>query len=153
MGRPSVIPILCRQLGDRLDQIITEWNVQAEGNRVPTLPLIDGKVNVRELARQSGFEGSQEQHLFKNSELKSMVNAVALEQGVEPVGSRTEFDAEHPAVVKRFRQAKADHSELGKVAAEREALIERLRRELASKDEQLALLESVGLVMRIGKVS
>jgi hypothetical protein len=152
MGRPSILPLLKQKLGDQLTEMVQAWESQPEENRVPTLPLVNDKVNVRELARLSGFTGSQEQHLFKEPELRSMVNAVASEQGVEPIGSRTDVDSEDMVILRRLRRIDTDRSDIAKNLAEREAMIERLRRELDSLHEQIALLEQVGLVMRLGEV-
>lgn len=150
MGRPSILPELRTKLEARLARAVSEWLAQPETSRAPTLPLVNDKVNVRALAAEAGFTGSQEQHLFKLPELRSLVDAVALEQGIETIGSRV--SGEDDAVERRLRRAQADRSELSRMLAEREALVERLRAENAILRERLAFVERTGLVVRGGDV-
>lgn len=151
MGRPSVIPELMRKLDPVLVKLTEDWLEQPEQERVATLPLVNGKVNVRKLAEMAGFRGSQEQHLFKDAELRRRVNLVAEAQGVDLVGS-TGSEADDAAVTKHLRKVASERSDLAKALAEREGLIESLRRENAALREQIGLLETTGLVMRLGEV-
>jgi hypothetical protein len=153
MGRPSILPELTEKLERYLARAVDEWVAQHVGDRSPTLPLVNNKVNVRRLAELCGFEGSQEQHLFKQPELRSLVNAVAAEQGIEPIGSWLDAPGEGDKVVeKRFRRLQADHSEMSKALAETKAQVERLRQDNESLRARMALLESTGLLMRDGSV-
>ncbi|KQQ40878.1 hypothetical protein ASF58_07900 [Methylobacterium sp. Leaf125] len=108
----------------------------------------DGKVNVRGVARALGLKPSQEQHLFRHAELRAALDAVAIEQGIKPVGTRPEADEMDKAVAGRLRQVQARGNELSKVVAEQAATIERQRREIRGYRAQLGLLEATGQLLR-----
>ena len=99
-----------------------------------------------------GLRVSQEQNFYKHPQLRNAVNAVAEAQGLKPIGSRTSTDIEDNAVAAQFSRIKSDRNDLQRTLAEKEALIERLRREIESYREQLRLLEETGMLMRTGKV-
>lgn len=153
MPRPSIVPEILTLLEPYLDDLDKRWEATPEGQRLPTLPITeDGKVNVRALTLALGLRKSQEQHFYKHPELAAAVNAIADIQGVARIGSRVLVDAMDEAVADRLRQARTQSSDLAKTLAEREALIERQRREIAGLREQLALLEEGGMVLRTGPV-
>lgn len=95
-----------------------------------------------------GLKPSQEQHLFRSTELRVALDAVAVEQGLAPVGTRPEADEIDKAVADRLRQVQARSGELSKVVAEQAATIERQRREIRRYRAQLGLLETTGQVLR-----
>lgn len=149
MGRPSIIPELKAKLEIWLDTRVAQWEAQPAGSRAPTLPMTDdGKVNVRAVTLALGLRISQEQHFYKHAELTNAINAVAEAQGLKPIGSRTGTDADDKAVAARMNRMKGDRNDLARTLAEREALIERQRREIAALREQLHLLEETGMLLR-----
>ncbi|AIB12613.1 hypothetical protein ABAZ39_11535 [Azospirillum argentinense] len=153
MGRPGFVVAEIRALLEPyLDEQMAAWERQPEAGRQPTLPMIGDKVSVRGLTRALGLKISREQYFYDEPELASLVNAVAEAQGLLPIGSRAQLDAEDKAVAERITRAQADRSDLARTLAEREALIERQRREIEALRGQLALLEETGMVMRTGKV-
>jgi hypothetical protein len=153
MGRPSIVPELLAKLEPWLDTLMAQWEAQPAGRRMPNLPMTDdGKVNVRAVALALGLRVSQEQHFYNHLELRNAVNAVAEAQGLKPIGSRTSTDTEDIAVAAQFSRIKSERSDLQHTLAEREALIERLRREIDSYREQQRLLEETGMLMRTGEV-
>lgn len=153
MPRKSIIPEILAVLEPYLERIDAAWEAQAEDRRRPTLPVTpDGKVNVRQLVRDLGLRETQEQHFFKHPELASLVNALALVQGVKPIGSRALEAATDKVVADRLRRVQTQSSDLARILAEKEAVIERQRREILSLREQLRLLEESGMVLRTGGV-
>ena len=153
MPRKSIIPEILAVLEPYLERMDTAWESQLEDRRQPTLPITsDGKVNVRQLVRELGLRETQEQHFFKHPELAALVNAVAVAQGVKPIGSRALDDVADKVMADRLRRVQTQSSDLAKILAEREAVIERQRREILSLREQLRLLEEAGMVLRTGGV-
>lgn len=152
MAAPSILPMLSAALEAYLEEATRIWLDQ--GERVPTLPVTDGKVNVRQLVRylgerDPGIKPSHEQHFFKKPELRLAVNAVAEQQGLALIGSRTPEEG-YDVVQRRIGKLTGEASDLRQAMAEREALIDSLRRENAMLREQLALLEQTGMVIRVG---
>jgi len=149
VGRPSIIPELKAKLEAWLDARMAQWEAQPAGHRAPTLPMTDdGKVNVRALTLALGLRISQEQHFYKHPELTTAVNAVAEAQGLKPIGSRAGSEAEDKALAARINRIEGDRNNLARTLAEREALIERQRREIEALREQLGLLEETGMLLR-----
>lgn len=151
MGRPSIVPEIMATLEPWLDARMREWDAAPKAGRQPTLPFTDDcKVNVRALTLTLGLRLSQEQHFYRHPELTSIVNAAAEAQGLRPIGSRTQADAEDAVVRKRIARIHADHSDLARTLAEREGVIEAQRREIQSLREQLNLQDETGMTLRIG---
>lgn len=149
MGRPSIIPELKARLEAWLDARMAQWEAQPAGQRAPTLPMTeDGKVNVRALTLALGLRVSQEQHFYKHPELTNAVNAIAEAQGLKPIGSRLGCGAEDRALTARMNRIQGERNDLARILAEREALIERQRREIGALREQLGLLEETGMLLR-----
>jgi hypothetical protein len=154
VGRPSIIPELKAKLEAWLDARMAQWEAQAAGHGAPTLPVTeDGKVNVRALTLALGLRISQEQHFYKHLELRNAVNAVAEAQGLKPIGSRAGSEAEDKALTARINRIEEDRNHLARTLAEREALIERQRREIEALREQLGLLEETGMLLRTRDVT
>jgi Mg2+ and Co2+ transporter CorA len=152
MAKPSIVPMLKAVLEPFLEEIQQEWH--AGGRSTPTLPVTDGKVNVRQVVRLLAKRDERvvqhhEQHLYRKAELRTAVNAVADEQGLEPIGSRSPEEA-HDAARQRIGKLSGEASELRQAMAEREAVIDDLRRENASLRAQMAMLEETGMVVRLG---
>jgi hypothetical protein len=148
----SILPALLEDLELYLDRQAAAWQRQAEHVRLPTLPSTpDGKVNVRAITLALGRPQSQEQHLFKRPALKSAVNAVAIEQGLKPIGSRLPEDLEK-AIADRMRRTEKRSSEMSKLVAEQASVIEQQRRTIESLREQLRMFEEVGQVLRTAPV-
>jgi uncharacterized coiled-coil protein SlyX len=123
------------------------------GERRPTLPVTpDGKVNVRAVAVGAGIDLAREQHLFKRPELRSAINAVAIEQGLKPIGSRQPREDFEKEIAARMRQTDMRSSELSKFVAEQASTIERQRRTIASLREQIRSFEETGQIVRTGEV-
>ncbi len=119
--------------------------------RSPTLPsTVDGKVNVRAITLALGRPQSQEQHFFKKPELRSAINAVAIEQGLKAVGDRHSANAHDATADERVRRAKNRSDELARLVAEQALVISEQRKEILSLREQLKLFYEVGQVIRTG---
>lgn len=154
MGRPSVVPGIVAALEPWLEARMAEWSAMPEASRQPTLPAtIDGKINVRDLTGALGLKHSQEQHFFNHAELRTLVNAAAETQGLSPIGSRIELDADAAQARKRIARVSGDRNDLARSLAEREAVIESLRRENESLREQLRLRDDTGMTLRTSKIS
>lgn len=154
MARESVLPTLVAALEPYLERRHAEW--LASDRWRPTLPATGEKVNVRQIVRElAQFDDRvvlhHEQHFYRKSELLIAVNRIAEEQGLQPIGSRSPQDTDD-AAGRRIGVLSGEASELRRALAEREALIEHLRRENASLREQLQLLEETGMVLRVGAV-
>lgn len=163
MARPSVIPaIRDERLKPYLEERKAKWDAQVHGRRLPTLPATaDGKVNVRQLVADLGLKPSQVQHFHNHRELADPVNEEARRQGLKVIGSRSRAladgvhaDAESPihcegsGARRELDRMIKIVSELQMVLAEREVLVDRLRRENSALREQLRFLEQTGLVVR-----
>jgi hypothetical protein len=144
----SILPELLEDLERYLDQRAQAW-LEQDGERMPTLPSTsDGKVNVRAITAALGRPQSQEQHLFKKSELRSAINAVAIEQKLKPIGGRLPSEGLDKAVADRMRRTDMRSSEMSKLAAEQASVIEKQRRIIESLREQVRMFEETGQVLR-----
>jgi hypothetical protein len=151
-----ILPILEPYL-DRKD--IEFW---ANGSKEPTLPTTsDMKVNVRELVRElmdePGANGivkqTHEQHFFNKEKLAAPVNALAVIQGISPIGSRVLSDGDDAIIrgqIAKIKQAaKAETETFAEIVAENAPL----RAENAAlKAEKQYMLET-GQVFRTGEVT
>ena len=145
----SILPELLEALERYLDERASTWLAQPDGRRMPTLPATsDGKVNVRAVTLALGRPQSQEQHLFRRPELRAAINAVAIEQGLKPVGARIQAEDVEKAVAARIRRTDMRSNELSKTVAEQASVIERQRRTIESMREQIRLFEETGQVLR-----
>jgi hypothetical protein len=154
MGRPAtVLPIIKSRLEPYLEENLAAWERQPASKREPTLPAThDGKVNVRALTQALGLKAADEQHFYRYPELASMVNAVAEAQGLRPIGSRAQIDAQDKVVRDRIVRLQSDRSDLARTLAEREAVIEAQRNEIAALREQLRLRDETGMTLRDGNL-
>lgn len=153
MPQQSIVPKILGLLEPFLERLDEEWERQPEQDRCPTLPATDdGKVNVRALTKALGLRQTQEQHFYRHPELASAVNAVAYAQGLKTIGSRVLEDAYDDTVTERLQKVEARSSSLAKILSEREAVIERQRREIESLREQLRMVEDFGMPLRVGEV-
>ena len=139
MARPSKLSELEALVLERLADLDEEFERQDAAERSPTLPLThDGKVNVRAFTVDiCRLPRSAEQHFYKKRLLASLVNAVAMRQGVKPIGARRALS--DVAVREHMAQIKGGMDDHARTLAEREAVIERLRRENARLRDKLAL--------------
>jgi hypothetical protein len=174
MARLSKIGSLHEVLEDYLDGKDAAWAQQNDPKqrRVPTLPQTsDGKVNVRELARElqefaierggdpSLVPDSAWQYFYKHDSLAKVVDIIAEEQGLAKIASRTRDEAKDGAVdakmsrlsegLKRqsegHAQSKVRVTQLERDLAEARAEIERLR-------ERLRIMQRTGLIVRAGEI-
>lgn len=153
MGRPSIVPDIQAVLEPYLERCHAAWTAMAPDARAPTLPSTDdGKVNVRALTLALGLKRHQEQHFYNHAELTGLVNSVAQAQGLRGIKSRHQAEAEDAEVADRFVRVQKERGELARLLAEREAVIEAQRREIAALREQLRLLEETGMVVRTATV-
>jgi hypothetical protein len=151
MSARSVVPSILKALDPYLEKVDREWSLQPEDDRQPTLPVtVDGKVNVRQLVRNLGLSETLEQHFYRKPDLAGPVNALARVQGVKPIGSRSLDDAVDAGVSRRMKRQSDEISDLRKMLAEREALVEVQRAEIASLRARLGLLEETGMIVRDG---
>jgi hypothetical protein len=100
----------------------------------------------------SGIGVAREQHLFKRPELRSAINAVAIEQGLKPIGARQPSEDLEKEVAARVRRTEARSGELSRLVAEQASTIERQRRELESQREQLRAFAETGQIIRTAEV-
>lgn len=154
MAAPSILPLLVGVLEPYLEERQREY--LDSGSQAPTLPGTKGKVNVRQVVRElaerdGNVKLTHEQHLFNKPELRGPINAVAEQQGLAPIGSRSP-DEESDAVRTRIGKIAGEASELRQALAEREALIESLRGENDALRSQLRLVEETGMILRTGDV-
>lgn len=149
MGRPAtVIPEILGLLEPYLEARLAEYATMPEP-REPTLPATsEGKVNVRALTLALGLKVTQEQHFYKSPELQRVVNAAAEAQGLAPIGSRAQLNAEDTVVKAKLDRARAEASDYAKALAEREAVIQRQRLYIASLEEQLRIRNETGMILR-----
>lgn len=144
----SLLPELLEALEAYLDERARTWLDQV-GDRQPTLPSTsDGKVNVRAIITALGRPQSQEQHLFKKSELRAAINAVAGEQGLKAIGDRLREQDLDKEVVAKMRRTNMRSGELSKLVAEQASVIERQRRTIESLREQMRMFEETGQTLR-----
>jgi hypothetical protein len=149
----SILPELLEALEHYLDERASVWLAQPEGSRIPTLPATsDGKVNVRAITLAIGRPQSQEQHLFRRSELKAAIDAVAVEQGLKAIGARNYSEDLEKAVAARIRRTDMRSNDLSKMVAEQASVIELQRRTIDSLREQISLFEETGQVLRTATV-
>ncbi|MFM2044141.1 MAG: hypothetical protein RLY86_2717 [Pseudomonadota bacterium] len=153
MGRPAtVVPEILRLLEPYLEARLAEYEARPEP-REPTLPATpDGKVNVRALTLALGLKVTQEQHFHKSPELKRIVNAAAEAQGLAPIGSRAQMNADDAVVMAKLGRARAEASDYAKALAEREAVIQQQRRYIASLEEQLRIRDETGMILRTAPI-
>lgn len=154
MAQRSITSDLLAALEPWLDAQMAKWLGQPEASRFPTLPVtVDNKVNVREITRALGLAQSKEQHFFKKPELRCAINAAAEQQGLLGIGSRMQMEVAEQAVVDRMDRIQRGAADLSRILAEREALIERQRAEIATLKEQLRLRSEIGMELRIAPLS
>lgn len=144
----SVVPEILAVLEPHLEALEDAWSRQPVDDRVPTLPLIGDKVNVRELVRNLGLRETLEQHFYRKPELAGPVNALASVQGVKPIGSTALSDIADAGVRRRLGRNAETISDLRRSLAEREATIIALREENARLNARLDLVEETGLTFR-----
>ena len=152
MPTRSIIPEILAKLEPYLELLDRQWESQAEGCRTPTLPHDKGQVNVRAITMALGLRQSQEQHFFKKPELALAINELAGIQGLRGINSRELQDAGDRVHAARMQKVVRDNTGLSRSLAEREAVIERQRREIEALRAQLALLEGTGMAIRTSGV-
>jgi len=112
------------------------------------------KVNVAGLCRELGLKATDAQHFFKKDAIKATVNALALEQDLEPLGVRTDQDAADKAtqekLIRTATQARKDAQAVIEVKAQYRAILKELENE-KSKSEELRL-ENISLKERLALV-
>lgn len=145
----NITPEILAKLEPYLEQLDASWEAQPDGLRQPTLPVtVDGKVNVRGIAKAIGLRQSQEQHFFRKPELAAPINSLAQVQGVKPIGSRVLADQHDKAVADRLARTAMEKNDLARALAEKEAEIESLREENTMLYARLAQIESTGTAIR-----
>ena len=152
MPARSIIPDILAKLEPYLELLDQQWESQAEGCRTPTLPHDKGQVNVRAITKAVGLRQSQEQHFFKKPELALAINELARIQGLRGINSRELQDAWDRVHAARMQKVARHNTDLSRSLAEREAVIERQRREIEALRAQLALLEETGMAIRTSGV-
>ena len=148
MPAHSIIPEILAKLDPYLDLMDRQWEAQTEGCRTPTLPHDKGQVNVRAITKALGLRQSQEQHFSKKPELALAINELARIQGLRGINSRELQDAGDRVHAARMQRVVQHNTDLSRSLAEREAVIERQRREIEALRAQLALLEETGMAIR-----
>ena len=112
------------------------------GNRLPA--TADGKVNVAALCRELGLRPSDAQHLFRKEAVKTVVNALAEEQGLLHIGARADREAAdqaiHDGIARVGAQARRD-AQAATMAAEQSAAAVVLIEELAQARAEIEALK------------
>jgi len=152
MPARSILPEIQAKLEPYLELLDRQWDSQAEGCRTPTLPHDKGQVNVRAITKALGLRQSQEQHFFKKRELTLAINELAKVQGLRGINSRELQDAEDRAHAERMHKVVQHNNDLSRALAEREAVIERQRRDIEALRTHLALLEETGMAIRTSRI-
>ncbi len=154
MPRPTIIPHLAELLRLHLDLLQANFTAKPEEKRTPTLPCLpDGQVNAEAIILAAGWTKNQRQMLYKAPELADIINAVAIAQGLKPVGSRSPDILPDPEIKKRLDKLATEISELRSLLAEREATILSLRRQLAAERGQFTLLTETGMALRTSSIA
>ena len=109
MGRPKVIPKVTADLTVYLNACQAAFDALPNDAKSPTLPItLDGKANVRAIAKAIGLTQNQEKYLYEHVELTQLINLVCEGQDVLPIGSRLIQSAADKALKERLiRQSKA----------------------------------------------
>ena len=98
------------------------------GDHLPA--TADGKVNVAALCRELGLRPSDAQHLFRKEAVKTVVNALAEEQGLLRIGARADREAAdqamHDSIARVGAQARRDAQAATEQSAAAAVLIEEL---------------------------
>lgn len=130
------------------------------GDRLPA--TADGKVNVAALCRELGLRPSDAQHLFRKEAVRTVVNALAEEQGLLRIGARADREAADQAIhdgiarvgaqARRDAQAATEQSAAAAVLIEELAQarteVEALRLACTSLEARLRIFEDGGLPPR-----
>lgn len=150
----SIQETLLGLLTSYLETKVAAWLAQPEVSRCPTLPATrDGKVNVRAVSEEAGIGLARVQHLFKQDDLRSAINAIAIEQSLKPIGARLPSDDVEKEVAARMRRTDARANELATLVSEQAAIIERQRREIAGLREQLRAFDETGQIVRTAEIT
>lgn len=118
----------------------------AQGNALPG--TCDGKVNVAALCRALGLRPSDAQHLFRKEALKTVINAMAEEQGLRPIGARTEREAADEAVHDSIARVAAQAMRDAQAAIEQSAAAAVLLDELATAKAEVERLRLENKALR-----
>jgi hypothetical protein len=148
----SILPDLQKGLEAYLEERIEQWRRQPENARQPTLPATTaGKANARAIVRELRWPKDHVQHVYNKPELKSAINAAALEQGLKPL-ARDEDTGVEKAVADKMRRTERRSGDLAKTVAEQAAVIESQRRTIDGLREQIRIFEETGQVLRTAPV-
>lgn len=149
MANRSVVPAILSVLEPWLDARDAEW----KSSGVPTLPVTrDGKVNVRQMTLALGLRENQEQHFYRHPALYDLVNRIAAVQGLKGVKSRIDQDEDDKIIASRLARSDKEQGDLARMLAEREAMIEAMRRRISELEAQLELRAETGMICRTGDV-
>jgi hypothetical protein len=117
----------------------------ASGKPLPT--TVDGKVNVLALCRVLGLASSDAQHLHRKESLKTVINALAEDQGLLPIGARAQTD-EDRAVESRIARVAAQAKDDAQAAAEQAAAAAAMLAELRLAQDELEKLRLENQALR-----
>lgn len=148
----SILPALLKGLEEYLQERDAAWQRQPAEDRQPTLPTTsDGRANVAAIVRDLEWPESHQQHIHRKPVLKSVINAVAIAQGLKPIGPSSSEDLEK-VVADRMRRTEKRASEMSKLVAEQASVIEKQRRTIDGLREQIRIFEESGQVLRTAPV-
>jgi hypothetical protein len=175
MARPSKLGTLQEVLDDYLDGKDAAWTQQGDPRerRIPTLPQTpDGKVNVRELARELqefAIERGEDpglvpdsawQYFYKHESLAKTVDLFAEAQGLAKIGSRSREEAKDDAASTKISRLSKDLKGQSEGHAQSKVRVAQLERDLAEARaenerlrERLGIVQRTGLVVRTGDVT
>lgn len=139
--------MICRDV--ELEVLSALDRLVARGTEIPAAG--DGKVNVAALTRLLGLRPSDTQHLFRKEAVKTAVNALAVEQGLAPIGARSDREAADDAlrdrVARTANQARKDAQAASEQSAAASVLLEELAR--IQREVERLLLENDSLRLRL----
>jgi hypothetical protein len=175
MARPSKIGDLERVLDDFLDGKDAAWTQQGDPKerRVSTLPQTsDGKVNVRELARELqefAIERGEDpnlvpdsawQYFYKHESLAKAVDLFAEAQGLAKIGSRSRDEAKGDAASAKISRLSKSLKGQSEGHAQSKVRVAQLERDLAEAraenvrlKERLGIMQRTGLIVRTGEIT
>ena len=127
----------------RLESYVEE--VLANDGRA--MPVKDGRIDLAAVAEEIGMDGMA-RHLAEDIACRSVLNAAGDALGLPPVTTRDALDDRDRVAQDQVSRARAAASDYAKALAEREAVIVRLRRRIAQLEEQLAVRDDTGMIIR-----
>jgi hypothetical protein len=111
----------------------------ASGRRLPVAR--NGTVNVAALCRELELQPSDVQYVFRKEEIKTAVNALALDQGLMPIGARADRDAADASLLDSLARTRSAARRDAQAATEQSAAASALYDELVAARAEIERLK------------